>query len=145
MSRTQGVEYGFVLSMSSCSTFLYKHGARSQISLIMEQIKPEHPVLFVLEFGKISESDFVYTLASTSINQSAPNLVKMYVIIRSLMRSIMDLTGPKLSELFPLEFPKLLNLIVYTIASTHADQLVPNMVTVYMTMRSWMSLVMGQV
>ena len=70
---------------------------RSQMSWIMEQIKPEHPELFVLEFGKIAESDFVYTLASTNINQSAPNLVKMYVTIRSRMRSIMDLIGPGLS------------------------------------------------
>ena len=63
---------------------------RSQMSSIMEQIEPEHPELFVLEFGKIAESDFVFTLASTNINQSAPNLVKMYVTIRSRMRLIMD-------------------------------------------------------
>ena len=49
---------------------------RSQMSSTMEQIEPEHPELFVLEFGKIAESDFVYTLASTNINQSAPNLAK---------------------------------------------------------------------
>ena len=30
----------------------------------MGQIEPEHPELFALEFGKIVESDFVYTLAS---------------------------------------------------------------------------------
>ena len=30
---------------------------------IMEQIKPEHPELFALEFGKIAESYFVYTIA----------------------------------------------------------------------------------
>ena len=65
---------------------------RSQKSSIMEQIEAEHPELFVLEFRKIAESDFVYTLASTNINQSAPNLVKMYLTIRSRMRSIMDLT-----------------------------------------------------
>ena len=50
---------------------------RSQMSLITEQIELEHLELFVLEFGKIAESDFVYTLASTNINQSAPNLVKI--------------------------------------------------------------------
>ena len=50
---------------------------RSQMSLIMEQIKPECPMLFVLEFRKFAESDFVYTLASTNINQSAPDLVRM--------------------------------------------------------------------
>ena len=80
---------------------------RSQMSLIMEQIEPELLELFVLEFGKIAESDFVYTLASANINQSATNLVKMYVTIRSWMRSIMDLIGPELSELFPLEFAEI--------------------------------------
>ena len=42
---------------------------RSQMSLIMEQIKPERLELFALKFGKIAETDFVYTLASTNINQ----------------------------------------------------------------------------
>ena len=56
------------------------------MSSIMEQIEPERLKLFVLEFRKIAESDFVYSLASTNINQSAPNLVKMYVTIRSWMR-----------------------------------------------------------
>ena len=32
---------------------------KSRMSLIMA----EHPELFALEFGKIAESDFVYTLA----------------------------------------------------------------------------------
>ena len=76
---------------------------RSQMSLIMGQIEPEHLELFALEFGKIAEYDFVYTLSSTNIDQSAPNLVRMYVIIRSLMNSIMDLIGPELSELSALE------------------------------------------
>ena len=39
------------------------------MSLIMGQMEQEHPELFALEFGKIAESDFVYTLASTDINQ----------------------------------------------------------------------------
>ena len=51
---------------------------RSQMSSIMEQIELERRELFVLEFRKIALSDFVYTLASTNINQSTPNLVKMY-------------------------------------------------------------------
>ena len=68
------------------------------MSLIMGQIELEHLELFALKFGKIAESDFVYTLASTNINQSAPNLVKMYVTIRSSMSSIMDLIKPDLSE-----------------------------------------------
>ena len=58
---------------------------RTRMSLIMGQIESEHPKLFALEFGKIAEYNFVYSLSSTDIDQSAPNLVKMYVIIRSQM------------------------------------------------------------
>ena len=68
------------------------------MSSIMGQIESEHPQLFALEFGKIAKSDFVSTLASTNINQSALHLVKMYVTIRSWMSSIMDLIKPELSE-----------------------------------------------
>ena len=56
---------------------------RSLMSLIMGQIELEHLELFALEFGKIAEHDFVYTLSSTNIKQSAPNLVKVYMTIRS--------------------------------------------------------------
>ena len=56
---------------------------RAEMSSIMGQIEPEHLELFALEFGKIAESDFVYTLASTNIDQSAPDLFKMYMTIRS--------------------------------------------------------------
>ena len=93
------------------------------MSLIMEQIKPEHLELIALEFGKIAETNFVYTLASLNIKQSPPNLVKMYVTIRSRMSSIMDLIGAELSELFGLEFAKIAESdFVYTLASTNVDQ-----------------------
>ena len=92
------------------------------MSLIMFQIEQEHPELFALEFGKIAEYDFVY---STNINQSAANLVKMYVIIRSQvkmyviirsrMNSIKDLIGPELSELSALEFENLPSLTLFTL------------------------------
>ena len=96
---------------------------RSRMSSIMDQIKSENPELFALEFGKIAETDFVYTLASPNINQSAPDLVKMYVTIRSRMSSIMDLIGGALSELFALEFAKFAESdFVYTLASTNVDQ-----------------------
>ena len=72
---------------------------RSRITSIMGRIEQEHPELFALEFGKNTEYDFVYSLSSTNTDQSAPNLVKMYVIIRSRTSSIMDLTGPELSDL----------------------------------------------
>ena len=75
---------------------------RSRISSIMRQIELEHLELFARQFGKIAESDVVYTLASTNINQWAPNLVKMFVTIRSGMSWIMDLIEPELSELFAL-------------------------------------------
>ena len=39
-----------------------------RMSLIMGKIKAKHPELFALEFGKVAESDSVYTLASTNIN-----------------------------------------------------------------------------
>ena len=96
---------------------------RSRMSSIMEEIKLEHMELFALEFGKIDETNFVYTVASPNINQSAPNLVKMYVTIRSRMSLIMDLMGAELSELFALEFAKIAESdFVYTLASTNVDQ-----------------------
>ena len=87
----------------------------SRISLIMGQIEPEHPELFALEFGKIAEYDFVYTLSSTNIDQPAPNLVNMYVTIRSRMSSLMDLIQPVLPELSALELENLPYLTLFTI------------------------------
>ena len=58
----------------------------------------------------------------------------------------MDSIRPELSKLFPLEFAEIAESdFVYTIASTNVDQLVPNMVTVDMTMRSWISFIMGPI
>ena len=86
---------------------------RSRMSSIMGQIEPEYQELFALEFGKIAEYDFVYSLSSTNIDQSAPNLVKMYMIIRSRMSLIMDLIGPELYELSALELENLPYLILF--------------------------------
>ena len=88
---------------------------RSRMSLIMGQIEQECPELFALEFGKIAECDFVYTLSSANIDQSAPNLVKMYVIIRSRISSIMDLIGPELFKLSALELENLPYLTLFTL------------------------------
>ena len=88
---------------------------KSRMSTIMIQIESEHPELFALEFGKIVESDIVYTLASTNIDQSMPNLVKMYVTIRSQMSSIMDLIRAELFELSALEFENLPYLTLFTL------------------------------
>ena len=82
---------------------------------IIGQIESENQALLALEFGKIAESDFVYTPASTNIKQSASNLVIMYMTIRSLMSSIMDLIGPELSELSTLELDNFLHLTLFTL------------------------------
>ena len=55
----------------------------------------------------LEKLDFVYTQAFTNIYQSAPNLVIVYVAIRSQTSLIMDVIGPELSELFTLEFAKI--------------------------------------
>ena len=84
------------------------------MSLILGQIESEHPELFALEFGKIAESDFVYSLASTNIDQSTPNLVKMYVTIRPRMSSIIYLIRPELYELSALELENFPYLTLFT-------------------------------
>ena len=58
---------------------------RSRMSSIMGQIEPEPLELFALEFRKIAKYDFVHTLASTNINQSAPKLDQMCMTIRARM------------------------------------------------------------
>ena len=120
---------------------------RARMSVSMGQIEPKHPELFALEFGKIAESDFVYTLVSTNTDhvytlvstntdQSAPNLVKMYMTLTSQMSLIMDQIGPELSELPALEFENLPYLTVYTVASANIDQSVPNLATIYIPIKS---------
>ena len=85
----------------------------------MGQIEPDHLELFALEFEKLLKLT-LFTLASTNINQSAPNLVKRYVTVRSHISLIMDIIGPELSELFALEFAKIAeSYFVYTLASTN--------------------------
>ena len=78
---------------------------------------PEHKVLRVtycdhlssircpsIRHLSVARSHFlVCTLASTNINQSASNLVKIYMTIRFRMSSIMDLIGLEHLELFALD------------------------------------------
>ena len=56
---------------------------RSWMSSIMDLVKPELSDLFALEFAKNAESDFVYTLATANVDQLVPNMVLMYVTVRS--------------------------------------------------------------
>ena len=88
---------------------------KSRMSSILGQIESEHPKLFALEFEKIAETDFVYTLASTNIDQSTPNLVKMYMTIRLRMSLVMDLIGPEFYELSALELKNLPHLTLFTL------------------------------
>ena len=116
------------------------------MSSIMGQIESEHPEIFALEFGKIAESDIVYTLAYTIIDQSTPNLVKMYETIRSQMSLIMNLIGAELFEISALEFENFAIFdFVYALASANIDQSVPNLATIYMPIKSQMSSIMRQI
>ena len=54
------------------------------MTLIMDLIGPELFELFALEFAKIAESDFVYTLTSTNVDQWIPNMVTIYITIEIL-------------------------------------------------------------
>ena len=77
------------------------------MSVFMDPIGLEQLELFALELGKIAAFDFVYSLAYTNINQSAPNLVTMYLSIRSQMSLIMGQVIPDQSVLSALEIEKL--------------------------------------
>ena len=79
-----------------------------RMSSIMGQIEPENPGLFAHELEKLLNMTLFILLSSTNTNQSAPNQVKMYVIIKSLISWIVDLIGLDLSELSVLEFENLL-------------------------------------
>ena len=61
---------------------------RSRIRLIKDLIGPELSELFAYEFAKIVESDFVYTLASTNVDELVPNMVTIYLTMKSWMSLI---------------------------------------------------------
>ena len=81
----------------------------------MDVIGPEHLEFLALELKKNAIFHFVYILASTIIKQSSPNLVKIYVTIRSRMSSVLGLIGPEQLELFALEIEKILHLTLFTL------------------------------
>ena len=73
----------------------------------MGPIGLEQLELFALELGKIAAFDFVYSLASTNINQSAPNLITMYISIRSQVSLITSQVIPDQRMLSAIEIEKL--------------------------------------
>ena len=54
------------------------------MSLIISEIELKCLELFALEFGKIAEPDFVYTLSSTNVDQLVPNMVTIYTDRKNL-------------------------------------------------------------
>ena len=64
-------------------------------------------VIWDFELRNIAAFNFVYSLASTNINQSEPNMVTMYMSIRSQMSLIMGQAIPDQSVLSALEIEKL--------------------------------------
>ena len=74
----------------------------------------EQVELFALKLGKIAAFNFVYSLASTNIKQSAPNLVTMYMSIMSQMSLIMGQFIPDRSVLCALDIEKL-NKVVFLV------------------------------
>ena len=80
------------------------------------------------------------------MNQSAQNFGKIFMSNRKQMSSILGPIGAEQLELFALELEKIAAFdFVYSLASTNINQSVPNSVTIYMSIRSQMSLIMGQV
>ena len=55
---------------------------RSRMNLIMDLIRPVLSELFALNFKKNSVSDFVYSLASTNLDQLVPNMVTIYLTMK---------------------------------------------------------------
>ena len=85
------------------------------MSSIMDPIGPEQLELFALELGKIATFDFVYSLTSTDIKQTAPNLVTMNMSIRSRMSLIMGQVIPVFSvlEIEKLNFSSLFGIYIH--------------------------------
>ena len=85
---------------------------KSQTSLILEQIESEHPELFAVEFGKIAESDFVYTLASTNIEKINTKHGQNVCDYKTLNKFNY---GSEFSELSALEFENFPYLTLFTL------------------------------
>ena len=80
------------------------------MSLIMGLIGLERLELLAIELEKFATFDPVYTLASSIIKHRAPNLVKLYMTIKSRLSSIMAVIGLERLQLFAFELEKLLYL-----------------------------------
>ena len=68
---------------------------------------PTKTELFALEFAKLAESDFVYTLASINVDQLVPNIVTMCMTVRSWIKWIKS--DSNIWSYLPLNKEKLFN------------------------------------
>ena len=119
---------------------------RSWKSSIMNVIGTELSELSAHYLKKTVTFDFVYILSSAYIDQSAPNLGKIFMSNRIWMSSIKGPIGPEQLELFGLELWKIAAFdFVYSLTSTNINQSAPNLVTMNMNIRSQLNLIMGQV
>ena len=97
-------------------------------------------------FKKTVTFDLVYILSSAYIDQSAPNLGKIFMSNRIWISLFTGPTGPEQLEFFGLELWKIAAFdFVYSLTSTNINQSAPNLVTMNMSIRSRMSFIMGQV
>ena len=80
---------------------------RSQVSSIMGVIGLKQLELFALEFEKLLYFTlftlYIYTVASTNIDQLVPKLVNINMSVQSHRSFIKDVIGPEQVELFTLE------------------------------------------
>ena len=118
---------------------------RSWKSSVMNVIGTELSVISPL-FKKTVTFDFVYILSSAYIDQSAPNLGKIFMCNRIWMSLIIGPIGPEQLELFGLELWKIAAFnFVYSLTPTNINQSAPNLVTMNVNIRSRMNLIMDQV
>ena len=119
---------------------------RSWTSSIMNVVGTELSELSAHSLKKTVTFDFVYILSSAYIDQSAPNLGKIFMANRIWVSLIMGPIGLEQLELFGLELWKIATFdFVYSLTSTNINHSAPILVTMNMSIRSRMSLIMGQV
>ena len=119
---------------------------KSWMSLILGQIQTEHPELFALDFGKIAESDFVYTLASANIEKINIKLGQNVCDNKTLEEFNYGSNRTRtVWVICPWIWKFAIFDFVYTLASANIDQPVANLATIYMPIKSQMSSILGQI
>ena len=88
---------------------------------------------------------FTQSLSSANIDQSAPNLVKIFMSNRILMNSIMGPIGPEQLELFALELGKIASVDCLLSSIYKCKPISTKLGHNEYEHRSQMSLIMGQI